>query len=72
MFWQSTLQNWSVSDILFGNSDNEEVVHKIIFYAQQHIYYCRMKQLRPSLINFKNQINDNYRIEKYTAIQTLY
>jgi hypothetical protein len=62
--------NWLATDILFGSTKLDIVLNKIILIAKSHIYYSRIKKIRPNLENFKNQIVVNYKIEKYTAKQT--
>lgn len=63
-------QEFGETDILFGITKLDLVLNKLILFAKHHIYYCRIKKLRPNLENFKNQIVANYKIEKYAAKQT--
>lgn len=63
-------ENWSLSDILFGNTNLDNALNLIILNAKFYIYYNKMKQTRPSLANFKHQLCVSYKIEKYISKRT--
>jgi hypothetical protein len=64
------IQTWSQLDILFGSAHLDEVINKIILHAKYYIYYCRLKQLRPDIGTFKQQLCASYKIDKYMSKQS--
>ena len=63
------LRTWNETDILFGNRALGIALNKIIIQGKMHIYYCRIKKLRPEIANFRSYLVNNYKIEKYISIQ---
>ena len=55
---------------MFGNLSLDIVINKLFIQGKQHIYYCKMKKLRPDLAKFLNYFKTCYAIEEYTAKQT--
>lgn len=59
--------DWSMTDILFGNIRLDLFINRILLYGKQHIYYCRVKGIRPEIMNFIKFMESNIKIEKYVA-----
>ena len=66
------LQPWKKAEVIFGNFTLDESINKIIMKGKQHIYYCRMKNMRPEIANFKKYLCTSYNIEKYAAKQLMH
>ena len=58
---------WSKTDILFGNLKLDTGLNKIILQAKMFIYQSKMNGRHPSLNNFKYQILNLYKTEKFIA-----
>ena len=63
--------DWDITDIIFGNSKFDKALSKIILIAKNFIFYQKLKDTYPLLINFKKYLVLYYKSEKYSAQKNL-
>ena len=77
-FWQDflnffkdglTLYNLpSLSEILFGNITFSGLYNHLLLLAKRHIYFMKMKNLKPHFQTYFNTVKYNYHIEYIIAV----
>lgn len=62
--------DFTVTDIIFGNPNFEDLLNEILLLGKRFIYRMKMENQRPSLICFRKTITSHYKTDKYIAVKS--